>query len=278
MSGALAPDSAAGSSGARLRRVRIVLCDDDPLMRDLVETIVVRAGHEVVGIADTTIGAIGLVQTARPDAVLVDPAIDVGNDYDTIAAAQELGIRVLVFSHTADADVLSRYATLPTVVAKPDLTALEQVLARLDRGGDAGGAGVVDRERRRNPGRGAAGPKPMGISDAQAFFEALNQAVAGDALVSIDAPGGADALATALLRSMRASDRLLAFPAAVRLYLPECDQAGLDAFFGRLADVHVLPAGAAVAAVVVAEGELGADAFDRLKRTGGEPRLPLAGA
>jgi hypothetical protein len=237
--------------------MRIVLCDEDAFMREVVEALVAGAGHEVVGIADTTVAAVGLIEATEPDAVIVDLSVGYNTDFDMIAAANGVAARAIVFSYQADADVLDRYSPRPTFVPKPDLIALELELTRTVPA--VGAPGAV--ERRVRPSRVATGPAPTGVTDAQAFFEAINDAQPGDAMVSFEVDTGAERIVTAL----RGSDRLLASPAAVRVFMPGGGEAGAASLLARLAEADALPAGTATAAIVVEPGELGADAFNRLR-------------
>ncbi len=246
--------------------MRIVVCDEDALMRDMVEAVVARTGHEVVGIADTTAAAVGLIQTARPDAVVVDLSLGYNTDFDIIESALEVGARAIVFSSQADADLLSHYAVHPVFVPKPDLNALEQVLARIDR--DDQHHQVVEQERRHRPTRVASGPPPTGPGDAQAFFEAINDALSGDGMVSIEIGRSAEAVAANATHLLRASDRLLLFPTSVRFYLPGGGEQGIRSLLERISDASILTETCRVTSIVVADEEHGADAFDRLKHRG----------
>lgn len=249
--------------------MRIVVCDEDSLMRDMVEAVIARTGHEVVGIADTTADAVHLIEVARPDAVILDFAIGYNTDFDIIESATETGARAIVFSHQADGDLLARYATHPIFVGRPDLYALEQVLARMEV--DADEHQVVEQERRQRPIRAAVGPPPTGPGDAQAFFEAINGALPGDGMVSAEVGQGADAVAIDATHLLRGTDRLLLFPTAVRFYLPGGGEQGIRSLLARMADAGTLPPRSRVTSIVVADGEHGAEAFDRLKHSGGEP-------
>jgi CheY-like chemotaxis protein len=245
--------------------MRIALCDADAFMIDMIEALITSAGHQVVGIADSTVDAVGLIETAKPDVVVVDISMGFNTDFDMVQSAIAVGARVIVFSHHADADLLSRYEPRPEVVAKPDLTALEQVLVRLVP--DAGG-GVAEVERRHSPTRAAAGPTPTGLGDNQAFFEAVNAAEAGDAMVSIDVPVGAEEVGKEVLGVMRKTDRLLVFPTAVRIFLAGGGDIGVRSLLQRVSDAVALPSGCQARSVIVGEGEPGADAFDRVKHAG----------
>jgi chemotaxis response regulator CheB len=242
--------------------MRIVLLEEDPLIRDVVEDIVGKTGHEVVGIADSTGAAVGLLHTARPDAVVVDLWLGFDSDYDLIQMANDLDARPIVFSTHCEEE-LERYTFPLAVVVKPDFSALEQVLARLDL--DDHTKHVVSRERRRRPTRGAPGAGASGIDDARAFFEAINEAEPGDAMISIDLWQGADTVAMEASTFIRNGDRVLALPTAVRLYLPGGGEEGATAVLQRVADNSVAAPERTVATVVVGSGERGADAFDRLK-------------
>ena len=246
--------------------MRIVVCDGDDLLRSMVEVMVSRQGHEVVGVADTVGAAAGLLERARPDAAVIDLALGVNADFDLVAIAQSVGAKVVVFSRTAYEELLEGYTERPVVVPKPDLDALEGVLARL------GEPAEPPAERRRRPVREVSGPRPTGVGDAQAFYEALNDAVAGDALIWIDLtsladePAAAAELGEQVVRVMRDHDRLLASPDAIRVFLPGAEDDGIDAFGLRLASGPFVLVEAPMRGVVVEPGESPVEAFERLRR------------
>jgi chemotaxis response regulator CheB len=247
--------------------VKIVICDDDAFMREMVESLVRTTGHDVLGIADTTAAAVGLIESGHPEAVVLDLSLGYNTDFDIIEAAISVGARAVVFTQNADAEILGQYSVKPTVVAKPDLAALEQVLIRLDR--DEQSDAVVEEDRRHRPERVAAGPVPTGPSDAQAFFEAINGAQAGDALVALDVPVGAESVADEVGRRLRDTDRvLLTLPRAVRAFLPGGGEEGIASVLARIRSIPIVTSDCQVASVIVLDGEHGADAFDRLKAEG----------
>jgi CheY-like chemotaxis protein len=246
--------------------VQIVVCDNDVFMREMVESLVRTTGHEVLGIADTTHDAVGLIEAGHPDAVVVDLSVGYNTDFDVIAAANAVGARAIVFTHNADHELLSQYEIAPAVVPKPDLVALEDLLRRL---GLDDHKHAVEQDRRARPARAAEGPAPTGASDAQAFFEAVNGARGGDSLVSIDVPLGAEAVADEVGRRLREGDRVLIVPPrAVRVFLPGGGDEGLDSVVDRIRGIHVVTSDCLVASVIVRDGEHGADAFERLKNEG----------
>ena len=247
--------------------MRFVLCDEDPLVVSMVETIVERQGHEVLGIADNTAIASELVRVGHPDAVVVDLSLGYNTDFDVVEAALGVGARVVVFSQNADHDVLDRFSPRPVVVPKPDFVALEEVVERLRVDGPGGG-GLV--ERRVRPARAAVGPEPTDLHDTQAFYEALANAVEEDAVVAIEPAAGAPPLGDDVARRVhavvRGTDRVLATSSAVRVFLAGPGTVGLDSLLGRLATDRVAAGGElAYRSAVVAAGETGAEAFDRLK-------------
>ncbi len=235
----------------------------------MVEALVTRLGNEIVGIASTTVDGVHLVGAARPDLVLYDLALGYNTDFDVVEAGMAVGAQVVLFSHDANEAVLSRYDPRPRVVAKPDLVALEDVLSRLVL--DEARGGVVEQERRRRPTRQPAGLAPSGVADAQAFYEAINDARPGDAMVSFEVQFDAPLVGEELAAVLRSTDRLLAFSAGVRVFLVDGGEEGIDAFLQRVREAGVVPAGTTVTAVVVVDGESPIDAFERLKH-GGQQR------
>jgi hypothetical protein len=180
-----------------------------------------------------------------------------------------VGARAIVFSYNADDAILGRYVTRPAFVPKPDMSDLERVVSRLVVDHTAQ---VVDRDRRVRPVRAASGPPPTSMADAQSFYVALNDAIEGDAVLSIDldtAPPGAlegPAVAAHVQEVLRTTDRLLASSTALKIFLPGAGEEGVRSLLARLDAAGALPADATTRMVVVRAGELPADAFDRLKR------------
>jgi CheY-like chemotaxis protein len=243
--------------------VKIVVCDDDHFMLETVESLVRSTGHDVLGIADTTPAAVDLIETGRPDAVVLDLSLGFNTDFDIIEAAISVGARAIVFTQNADAEILGRYSVAPAVVAKPEIGALEQVFRRLGR--DAGGH-VTEQDRRRRPVVVPEGPRSTGPDDAQAFFEAVNGARADDTLLTVEVPLGAESIAAEVGRQLRDTDRvLLMLPGAVRLFLPGGGEAAVASVLARIRNLRDDTSEWQAASVVVAEGEHGAAAFERMK-------------
>jgi len=69
------------------RPVRVVLADDNVLLREGVAELLERAGFEVVGQAGDAGGLIALVRTQRPDLVVVDIRMPPGHSTEGLGAA-----------------------------------------------------------------------------------------------------------------------------------------------------------------------------------------------
>jgi DNA-binding NarL/FixJ family response regulator len=249
--------------------MRFVLSDDDQMFRSIVESVITGQGHEVVGVAETTAGATELVRHARPDVVVIDPTLGFNTDFDVVEAAAAVGAQVIIFSFHGDQIDVTGGSVAPVLVSKPDFVALERAIAQL-RFDDA--IQGVESDRRRRPAREASGPIPTGLGDAQAFYEALNNAVEGDTLLSIDMPEdtssvpGTEAIASRVAQIIRRTDRLLGSMSSVHVFLAGGDVEGTESLTTRLHDQVHPPGGSTVRSVVVAPGESSSDAFDRLKR------------
>jgi hypothetical protein len=252
--------------------VKFVLCDDDEMLCSMVDATIASQGHDVVGIADTTTGAVGLVTHGKPDVVVVDPAVGCNTDFDVIDTALAAGARVIVFSRSGEVPASGRYQPEPLFVMKPDLWALEQAIERVAvESGHDGGAG----DRRHRPARAPKGPMPTGPRDAAAFYSALNEALVDDAFMSIAtvAPNQSidlPALAEVVSDHIRETDRLLMLitTSSLLVLLLGSGPEGVDSVYGRVrSDPHV-PADTEFRSVIVAPGENPSDAFDRLKRGG----------
>ncbi len=93
------------------RPTRVVLADDNVLLREGIAGLLERAGFEIVGQAGDADGLIALVRTRRPDLAVVDIRMPPGHSTEGLAAAltirkefPETGIMVLsAFVHAEHA-------------------------------------------------------------------------------------------------------------------------------------------------------------------------------
>jgi DNA-binding NarL/FixJ family response regulator len=91
--------------------VRVVLADDEALLREGLARLLAEAGIEVVGRAGSAPEALRAVRLTRPDVAIFDIRMPPGNADDGLVAAQQVrrehaGVGVLVLSHHLE----SRYA------------------------------------------------------------------------------------------------------------------------------------------------------------------------
>jgi DNA-binding NarL/FixJ family response regulator len=91
--------------------VRVVVADDEALLREGLVHLLTKAGFEVVGTASDAPGLLRLVQTRQPDLALIDIKMPPDHNQEGILAAQEIRKRfpdvgVLLLSHYLE----SRYA------------------------------------------------------------------------------------------------------------------------------------------------------------------------
>jgi serine/threonine-protein kinase len=92
--------------------VRVVIADDEALLRDGLARLLADAGFEVVGRCGDADALLRMVDARRPDVALVDIRMPPGDGEAGLLAAQEIrrrhpGIGVLLLSHHLDV----RYAT-----------------------------------------------------------------------------------------------------------------------------------------------------------------------
>lgn len=239
--------------------MRFVVCDGDQLLRSMIEAIIERNGHEVVGVADQTAIATQLVVHSKPDAVVIDLSLGYNTDFDVLEAVDAVGAVAIVFSHNADHELLARRTMQPTVVPKPDLVELERVIASLAIRMTVSDAPPTD--RRIHEPRAARGRVPAGLDDVDAFYEAMGAIEQGDVLLSIEP---ADAAPIAAI--VRGSDRVVATGSSVKVLLAGASSVGLEAFLGRLRDrVPDIASTATIRSALVGPGETSADAYDRLR-------------
>ena len=89
---------------------RILIVEDELFVAMDIETVVIKAGHEVVGFAGTAERAVALAGEKRPDLVLMD--IRLAGDRDGIDAAieirQRFDIPSLIISAHGDAQTRER--------------------------------------------------------------------------------------------------------------------------------------------------------------------------
>lgn len=111
---------------------RVLIVEDDPVLGMSTEDILREAGVEHVDICPTTEGAMEVLRTTKPDAIILDVHLADRNDGWAIAELVEtLGkdSPKIVFSTGAPQDIPPEIAELGSVLVKP--YAPEKLLAAL---------------------------------------------------------------------------------------------------------------------------------------------------
>ena len=167
---------------------RVLLCDDDPLLRSVVRRLTEDAGWVVVAETDTSEEAVIALGEQHVDLVILDLALRAGNGEELLARLTgDDAPRVVVFSaYIGDADKLFDRGAA-AVIEKPDFTRLEEVITRLLERPE----GSVS-DRRRPPERPLADlPRPTGLTLSgfeawTSFRAALDALLPGDAVLALD--------------------------------------------------------------------------------------------
>jgi DNA-binding NarL/FixJ family response regulator len=93
--------------------VRVVIADDETLLREGLERLLVEAGHEVTGKAGTAGELLRRVELTRPDVAIVDIRMPPTHTDEGLVAAQEIrrlypATGVLVLSHYVESHYAMR--------------------------------------------------------------------------------------------------------------------------------------------------------------------------
>lgn len=242
---------AEADAGTR-QRVRVLVCDDDPLARGVVGDVVRAAGGDVIAEADTAVQALLLIDRFEPDVVVLDLNLRAGSGIQVLAALSGRPVQPRVVVFTAYDQIAPTYRPGVDVAYKPDFEGLARCLTSL-----------TERPvERRRPGRRLPGTLRPTIDDAPGFYRVLGQALPGDVLVSVRcASDDPEELARILRRAVRAQDRVHQRTGDVLVLLVGGGEEAVVALRSRLeADVHDV----AARLQAVGVGSDPTDAFDRL--------------
>jgi DNA-binding NarL/FixJ family response regulator len=145
--------------------MRVVIADDELLLREGLARLLIEAGFEVVGKAETGEELMRLVDLARPDVVLVDIKMPPTHTNEGVVAAQEIRraypeIGVLVLSHYLESSyamrLLEEHPERVGYLLKErvsDVAVLADALRRIAEGESVVDPTIVSRlvHRRRDP-------------------------------------------------------------------------------------------------------------------------------
>jgi CheY-like chemotaxis protein len=110
-------------------RGTVLICDDDAVLRSLVERLLIQDGWVVTGSVENAIEAINLTRALRPDVVVLDVSMVGLSGIEAIPELVESGSVVVVCSAFADFSDSARRAGAAAVVDKSDLAGLPEVIA-----------------------------------------------------------------------------------------------------------------------------------------------------
>lgn len=99
-----------------MRKIQVLIVEHDAATRELITSAVRDWGYEPI-VADTGEDAFLLVETRRPDLVVVDPRLRDGDRFDLVRHALARGARVLLMSAFFDKSVAEELGV--AFLAKP---------------------------------------------------------------------------------------------------------------------------------------------------------------
>lgn len=129
---------------------RVVIVDDDVLLREGLASLLVRTGHEVIAQASDTEGILDVVQESRPDLLIIDIRMPPTNTIEGLVAAKAVraacpDVRILVLSSYVEVehaiDLLASGSGIGYLL-KQRITEIDTFLAALGR--IAAGETVID--------------------------------------------------------------------------------------------------------------------------------------
>ena len=136
------------ATGADARRPRVVLADDDVLLREGLASLLDRSGLDVVGQADEAAGLLDLVRRLRPELVVVDIRMPPGHSTEGLEAARVIqqdypDTAVVVLSahveveHAMDLLAAGQHTGYLLKNRVTDVTEFIETLKRVEHGGSA---------------------------------------------------------------------------------------------------------------------------------------------
>jgi DNA-binding NarL/FixJ family response regulator len=104
-----APSGTAETTAAGTPARRVVLADDDVLLREGLASLLDRSGFEVVGQAGDAVRLLGLVRSARPELAIIDIRMPPGHGTEGLQAARVIreelpGTAIIVLSAHVEVD------------------------------------------------------------------------------------------------------------------------------------------------------------------------------
>lgn len=210
--------------------MRVVVCDDDAVLRSVVTTLAEQAGHEVLAETDSGADAIAMIDRFGAELLVLDLALPGLSGLDVLVELRRRGLDCDVVVFTAfDTDAAAVIAAgARAVVLKPDLAALDAALAvvpaaDLPAGRDRRRPDARDDRLRRPP---VAEVGPSGVAPPALVDEWVGTLRSGDAVLAlaVDHP---DVRPPSAWGRLRNADRLLAAARTAHRVLRAQDRVGL---------------------------------------------------
>ena len=235
----------------------MIVCDDDPLVRSVVSTVVEEQGLTVVGEAEDEIGALELLERVEPDIAVIDLALKFSSGLEVVRIAWERGCRVVIFSSYITPEQLHAAPGGPVAVEKPHF---DQLAVALDHVANSVTAQEHDRRTRDRAEH----------QHAPSFAEAVAEADPGDAIVILepepDEVRQLDVVGLTAARTTAAQDRCEITSRNLRLLLVCAGAGGAQVVIDRIEATSGVDLSTWSKRIAVVTEDLpGVEAFDQVR-------------
>jgi chemotaxis response regulator CheB len=237
--------------------VRVIVCDDDELVRSVIATIIDEQGLTLVGEAEDELGALELLDRTEPDIAVLDLALKFSSGLEVVRTAWERGCRVVIYSSFVTPEQLNAAPGGPVAVEKPNFDRLAVALQQV-----ANSVTAQAHDRR------AADRSEH--SSAPTFAQAVSEAQPGDAIVILE-PGPdqvqqLDVVGLTAARTTAAQDRHEVTSRHLRLLLVCAGEGGARVVIDRIAATAGVDLSTWSQRVAVVTEDLhGIEAFDQVR-------------
>ncbi|HEX4866978.1 MAG TPA: response regulator [Acidimicrobiales bacterium] len=164
----------------------VVVCEDDEVLRNTIADLCEDVGLQVLAVTDRASDAVELVRRFDVNILILDLMLHEGTGEGALGRMDELQLRptTVVFTSYASDPARLQLLGASTVIDKPDLTGLTDVLAELARGDVHAGGG-----ERRSAVRSIKAPPPLwcspsGLASASDLDRSLEHTVVGDTILT----------------------------------------------------------------------------------------------
>jgi CheY-like chemotaxis protein len=161
--------------------MRVLICEDDSMLRQVIRSVAETSGHEVVSETDHAVAAIEYIGRHHPDIVIVDLALVSGSGLSVVQEARTLApeARVVVFSAFVGDSSSLLAAGATAVIDKPRFDELEAVLTSWTDGPQGERRRIV---LPRDPSQPVL-RSPSGLETDRQFYTALALSTEDDVLL-----------------------------------------------------------------------------------------------